>query len=89
VKTDGGTAVGGGTLLGLSKLLMKTEDVKKIGQLAEKGNLSKIDLSIGDIVGKGIGLLPSNVTACNFGKIKNARKQDIALGLIKEAAAKS
>lgn len=82
----GGTGVGGGTILGLSKIMLKTEDIRKIEGLSKKGSLSNIDLSVGDIVGSSIGLLPENMTASNFGKIKSRRKEDIAKAILNLAA---
>lgn len=63
-----GTGLGGGTILGLSKLLIGEMEIKKLIQLAGKGNLRKVDLSVADIVGKGIGLLNADATAANFAK---------------------
>ncbi|MEM0359931.1 MAG: hypothetical protein QXK06_01160 [Candidatus Diapherotrites archaeon] len=77
-----GTGVGGGTLLGLSRQLLLLEDLKKVNELAKKGNLEKIDLLVKDIVGKGIGKLPGNATASNFGRSALAKKTDVALGII-------
>ena len=79
----GGTAVGGGTLIGLSKLLIHRTNFKEIIELAEKGDLDKVDLLIGDIVEKNISFLNMDDTASNFGKAHDAAdKEDIALGLI-------
>ncbi len=78
----GGSAVGGGTILGLGKMLLGTSDIHKISILAEKGDLSKVNLSVGDIVGKSISTLPETVTASNFGKSGNSEKEDIAAGIL-------
>ncbi len=81
----GGSAVGGGTLLGLGKLLLGTEDYDKIAALARLGHADQIDLTIADIVGSSIGKLAGDVVASHFGKVlkkaDNARA-DIAAGLI-------
>lgn len=78
----GGTGVGGGTLLGLSKKLLGMEDISHIEALAEKGDLDKIDLRVGDITKKDM-ILSSELTASNFGRISDiANKSDIALGII-------
>ena len=84
----GGTGVGGGTLIGLSKLLISETNYQKIDELAKKGNIQNIDLSVQDIVGGKIGILPSNATASNFGKSslsgvegKKLSKEDLALGI--------
>jgi len=76
-----GTGVSGGSLLGLSKSLLGTADLKKFNSLAEKGSLKKIDLSVSDIVGSGIGNLPGTATASNFAKAGRAKKADLALGI--------
>jgi pantothenate kinase len=81
-KHIGGTAIGARTLLGFSKLLIKTDDLSKIESLAKKGNPRKTDITLGSIYPKGIGLLPPSATAASFGNIDNPKKEDIALGLI-------
>lgn len=82
----GGTGVGGGTIGGLGKLLLKAKTIKEIFKLAEKGDKTKVDLTVGDILGKGIGLLPAEATAANFGKINSTKKEDLAQSLIGMAA---
>ncbi len=77
-----GTGVSGGTLVGLSKRLLKTSDWSEVNSLAARGNLKKVDLLVRDIVGQGIGGLPGNATASNFAKLGKASKADIALGII-------
>ncbi|MCX6802109.1 MAG: hypothetical protein NT067_03255 [Candidatus Diapherotrites archaeon] len=81
-----GTGVGGGTLLGLSVQSLGTKELKEINALAQKGRLSKVDLLVEDIVGKGIGKLPGNATAANFAKCKKAGRNDVALGIINMVA---
>ncbi len=80
----GGTGVGGGTLMGLSKKMLGMESIHHIEQLAETGTLSNIDLKIKDIsrndIVPGFG---DTMTASNFGKISDlATKNDIAKGLL-------
>lgn len=82
----GGTGVGGGTIKGLGRLLLKTKSVQEIFKLAEKGDKTKVDLTVGDILGKGIGLLPAEATAANFGKLNSTKKEDLAQSLIGMAA---
>ncbi len=81
-----GTGVGGGTVLGLSKLLLDTTDPTKIAELAKLGNESGVDLILEDVVSGPIGELPSDTTAVNFGKISkidsDISKQDIAAGIV-------
>lgn len=78
-----GIAMGGGTLAGLSRLLLDTDDIKYIVALAENGDLSNIDLQIGDICTQEIPGLPAFATASLFGKAKKTvAQEDIALGII-------
>lgn len=82
-KTDylGGTGVGGGTLVGLSKKLIGVESISHLEKLADGGDLSKIDLRIGDIDAKAT--LRGDMTAANFGKVSDlAKPADIALGTL-------
>ncbi len=69
IKHIGGTGIGGGTLIGLGKLILNENNYSTIDQLAQKGTLQNIDLSVQDIVGGKIGMLPRNATASNFGKV--------------------
>lgn len=87
VKTDylGGTGVGGGTLIGLSKKLIGIENIEHIIEVAETGNLDNIDLRISDIAKKTSRHmeLPNDMTAANFGKVSDiATTGDLALGVI-------
>ena len=74
-----GSGVGGGTLLGLS--LGLGQDMTEIEPLAGLGNLSHVDLTIGEIAPDGhLGLAP-DLTASNFGSVKpHSAKADVALG---------
>jgi type II pantothenate kinase len=79
----GGTGVGGGTIIGLAKELLKTSDFDTIMQYASKGNIDNVDLNIGDIAETNIGFLNKEYTASNFGKmLDTATKEDIAIGII-------
>jgi len=79
----GGSGVGGGTLVGLSKRLFGSGSIEYLTSLAEKGDLSNVDLSIGDISNEEIPSLPSHVTAANFGHLKStATNEDVAAGLM-------
>ncbi|MEA4833020.1 MAG: type II pantothenate kinase [Oscillospiraceae bacterium] len=80
----GGTGIGGGTLVGLSKLLLNMQDIEHICLLAEDGELGKVDLRISDITRKNIiPTMPKEMTAANFGRVSDiATNADIALGII-------
>lgn len=78
----GGTGVGGGTLLGLSKKLLGTDKIEDIEALAKEGNIENVDLFVGDMTRKDIAEVPARLTAANFGNISGfATSADIALGL--------
>jgi type II pantothenate kinase len=76
-----GTGVGGGTIIGLSKLLLKEARIEKLNSLALRGNLKKIDLQIHDITGSSFSMLNGNATASNFAKLQNFAKADLAAGI--------
>ena len=85
----GGTAVGGGTVLGLARLTLGTTDPIRIGELAAKGDPHNVDLTVGDIIGGGVGVVPADMTAAHFGKVGRPSDdgvipspEDIAAGLI-------
>ena len=79
----GGISIGGGTLQGLSSLLISTSDINEIEKLSNKGNRKNIDHLIGEVV-NDIGSLNPNITASNFAKakgVKNHKPKDIAASL--------
>ena len=83
MKYIGGTGVGGGTLLGLSKLMLGAESIEHIEDYSKTGNLANIDLRIGDISAGGEEKLHSELTAANFGNVSDiAGRGDIALGIM-------
>lgn len=80
----GGTGVGGGTLVGLSKLLLSAETIEHIEEYAETGNIANVDLRIKDITARGEkNVLADDLTASNFGNLSDiATKEDLALGIM-------
>lgn len=79
----GGTGIGGGTLVGISRRLLGVENIDHIEQLCKDGDLSNIDLRIKDISNahtyQGIN---ENLTAANFGNVSDlATNSDLALGI--------
>jgi type II pantothenate kinase len=81
-----GSAVGGGTLLGLAKLLLGTANPIDIAALAANGNPAGVDSTLLDVLGSGIGHLPSDATAVNLGRLVSleqpATREDMAAGLV-------
>jgi len=79
----GGIGIGGGTIVGLSKLMLSTNDIDKIQELAAEGNVGKIDLRIGDISSHPLPGLDLDITASNFGKASSrATCEDKAAGIV-------
>ncbi len=69
IRHVGGTGVGGGTLAGLAKLMLdcEVEELEKLAKTAG-GDGDSLDLTVSDVVGSSVGLVPANATASNFGK---------------------
>jgi len=84
-----GSAVGGGTLLGLSNLVLGTTNIDEINQLALSGDANAVDIMISEAIGGEIGKLPINANAVNFGKLierKDFHRADLAAGLCRLVA---
>ncbi len=64
-----GSGVGGGTMLGLSRLLLGVVDPREIDALALAGDANGVDLALRDVVMGPIGSLPPETTAVNFGRL--------------------
>jgi len=83
IKYLGGTGVGGGTLIGLSRKMLGVDTVEHIEQLCAEGNLDNVDLRIKDISrNRSYHGINENLTAANFGKLSDmATTGDMALGI--------
>lgn len=82
-----GSAVGGGTLLGLSKLMIGTADPLEINALALRGDSNRVDLTLIEATGGAIGRLPADANAVNFGRAAlldraDVTREDLAAGLV-------
>jgi len=83
----GGTALGGGTLLGLARLLCRVDSFAEIVALAARGDRGRVDLRVGDVYPEGDIPLPPELTASNFAKLASREPADLAhalLGLVGE-----
>ena len=79
----GGIGIGGGTITGLSKLMLNTNDFRKIQEMAAAGKVGNIDLRIGDISKNPLPGLDLEITASNFGKASSrANCEDKAAGIV-------
>lgn len=78
----GGTGVGGGTLMGLTKRMIGVDTIEHIEQLCLDGDLSSVDLRIKDMYKNKPLDINADLTASNFGKLSDmATNADIALGV--------
>ena len=78
----GGTGVGGGTLVGLTKRLIGVDTIEHIEQICEDGDLANVDLRISDMYKNPQEDINADLTAANFGKLSDmATNADIALGV--------
>ena len=85
----GGTGIGGGTILGLSRKMLGVDTIEHIEQLCKDGDLSKIDLHIKDMTKANIykSSMNEDLTASNFGNLSDlANKNDISLGIVNMVA---
>ena len=87
----GGTALGGGFFMGLSKLLFNMDDYQEAIEIAKKGNRYNVDLKVNDIYAREdqrIDLLFREFTAASLGKIdldfnsNNLIKEDLLNSII-------
>ncbi len=81
-----GSAVGGGTLIGLCKLLIGTADAQEIDALALAGDSNKVDITLIEATGGAIGRLPADANAVNFGRaaaleLAEVAREDLAAGV--------
>ena len=78
-----GAGIGGGTLSGLSELITGVHQYALIRKLCQDGDLSQIDLTIGDMSKGKVGTLPPEATAANFAKLaEDATSADKMRGLV-------
>lgn len=83
IRHIGGIGVGGGTLQGLARIMLKTGDIRQVVELSKDGDISKINVLIGDISPRPLPGLPSDAIASLFGNAQSdARREDIALGIL-------
>lgn len=85
-----GSHLGGGTILGLARLLTGCSSYDEFLELSQRGNNLAVDLTVGDIYGEHgypkIGL-PASTTAASFGKVSSSRLseykvEDLAAALL-------
>ncbi len=78
----GGSGVGGGTLSGMARRFLGIDDILTLSDMALHGNKAMADLRIADVQNEDVPGLFADLTAANFGKIKNgATDSDLAAAL--------
>ena len=96
VRRVGGTALGGGTILGLGRELAGTGRFEDLCALASAGDRKRVDLLIADVYPEGGFMLPAEVNAASFARIarladgESARPDDLVqslMGLVGENVA--
>ena len=87
----GGTALGGGFFMGLSKLLFNIDDYEEAIEITKKGNRYNVDLKVSDIYppeDQRIKMLFREFTAASLGKIDldfnrdNLKKEDLLNSIV-------
>ena len=82
----GGTAVGGGTLVGLGHALLGERDAEALAALAARGDASGVDTTLAEVLGGGVGDLPPEATAVNLGRLADLpaapAAEDLAAGIV-------
>jgi len=74
-----GTALGGGTLVGLGNLLLGVERFGRLVELAAAGSRRDVDLLLGDVYPD---ISVPDFTAAHFGKVRSRRPEDVAHALV-------
>ena len=88
----GGTLMGGGTLIGLSKLIIGIDNFDKILELANQGNIENVDITTKDLINNSGDEKSSEIEVISSlgkiheyiqsGKKDKIKKEDISLSLL-------
>lgn len=79
----GGSALGGGTILGLFRQFDSNIGWRELISLAKRGSLEHVELTVKDVSDEALPGLPLDTSVTNFGKaITSLDSNDLALGLI-------
>ena len=81
-KRVGGSALGGGTLMGLARLLLGVDSYDAVCALAAKGDRRRVDLLVKDIYPGGEIQLPGDLNAASFAKLDSREPSDLAHALV-------
>ena len=79
----GGSCLGGGTLVGLGKLLLNEDNSQGISHMAEAGDMCNVDLCMVDVTKENVSFLPEDATAAHFAKVTDkTTSADVARSLL-------
>lgn len=87
IQRVGGASLGGGTLLGLGRLLCGVESFAEITALAARGERGRVDLLVRDVYPEGVVGINPDWTAASFAKLASREPADLAhaiMGLLGE-----
>ncbi|MGH0029101.1 MAG: hypothetical protein ACQGVC_04890 [Myxococcota bacterium] len=73
----GGTALGGGTVMGLGTALTGRREFDAIAEAAAQGDRRNVDLLISDVYPEGDFLLPGEVNASSFARLARLAEGDV------------
>lgn len=82
VRRAGGASLGGGTLLGLGRLLCEVDSFAEIVALASRGERGRVDLLVRDVYPEGAPALDPDWTAASFAKLASRDPADLAHALM-------
>jgi type II pantothenate kinase len=83
VEHVGGTGIGGGTVMGLSRRMLGIDDFFTIENLALQGVTLNVDLSVMDVTHSSVGIVSGEATASNFGRLDRwSDSRDVAAGIL-------
>jgi type II pantothenate kinase len=87
VRRLGGTALGGGTILGLSSALLHHSDFSTTCRLAAQGSRNSVDLLVKDLYPQPDRPLKGDLTASSFGRLarsdESPPQQDVAAAIMR------
>ena len=85
-----GSAIGGGTVLGLCRVLFGAQSFEEIMELSMNGNSANVDLSVGELIGApptdefwNFNTLASSLTKLNSVDILTVSRADIAQSVVR------
>jgi type II pantothenate kinase len=85
-----GSAIGGGTVLGLGRALFNAQSFEEIMELSMKGNSNNVDLSVGELIGAlpnddfwNFDTLASSLTKLNSSDIHEVSRADLAQSIVR------